>query len=197
MLGFRKLNAPPCSWTWHPAGDSSSIQQTGTGRIVLWAKVLGSIYFQPQLWGDFIVCFSPIFLGSRNIHGGPKWLCTFPFRWWKMPPLALLKIPSFVHAERDIAAPSNFRGTIWSHRGRQSMWVQPALQTSSKDWQRMRRWEWGCTSTPLPGKAGNPHVQHSLGLHTLATVHWLPAAKQVKLSLLQWRVLRLSENGST
>lgn len=112
VVGFRKINAPPCSWTWHPAGDSSSIQQTGTGIVVLWAKVWGSVCFQPQLWDDFIVCFSPISLGSRNMHGGPKGSFAFSFRWWKRPPLALLKIPSFVHAERDISAPTNFRSTI-------------------------------------------------------------------------------------
>lgn len=42
------------------------------------------------------------------------------------------------------------------------MWVQPALKTSSKDWQRVRRWERGHSSALLPGKVGNPRVQHSL-----------------------------------
>lgn len=57
------------------------------------------------------------------------------------------------------------------------MWVQPAPKTSSKDWQRVRRWERGHSSALLPGKVGNPRVQHSL-----ACTRWLQSIGSLRLS---------------
>lgn len=175
MLGFRKINVPPCSWIWHPADDSSIIQQTGTGIIVLWAKVLG-VCFQPQLWDDFIVCFSPFSLDSRNIHGGPKGTFTFSFRWWERPPLALLKIPSFVPAERDIPAPSNFRGTFGAILINSlcgfNQYSRPPLKTGK---------EWGGENEGAPLLS----FQGRQGTHMSSTV-WLAHAGHSPLAPCGW-----------
>lgn len=104
-------------------------------------------FFQSQLWDDFIICFNPIFLGSRDIHELATELFTFSFRWGKMPPLALLNVPSFVHAERMRHSSSQqFQGPPLEPSCPQFTWIQSTLKTSHQDRQRVRKREWGCGS---------------------------------------------------